>query len=486
MNPHITRPVLWFGFVIFITGPSASAVESGPTQNPDYAPSFSCGAARSTIEHLTCDNKFLAVLDRGLAEGLQKLLDTKGVSRQRERAEQRAWLRQRFVTCKIPARGQPPDAVAAAVACLEDLYRLRIAALGAKYWSLAERPRRRELTGNGVELLEPLTIGKRTLKGIVTAVDIDGMLDERATNLPELNLWPPDRSDESQKSGLDRLNDWKAVHTCREWTQLHEQGWYSRDTRDMAIDLEFSASCETLAAIRIGRTANVSYLPQAGAGDIRLYSPVIVGAFPQEHSLGDVESRANAPLAIYRGDPGVSTADDPNEVERAGGDLILSTEAVAKNVLKYSNGDYDHNLHVLARGDFNGDGIEDFVVYDFSRIWFGTGVDGGLAIYTRITEHSPIEPICALNIESCYLVEPASSADVRAKFETECKVTLAQYLSLQNGMTYLQVRELLGCDGADRSGGRAGWAIYSWDGMRGSKMIATFENDRLIYKDGLY
>ena len=64
-------------------------------------------------------------------------------------------------------------------------------------------------------------------------------------------------------------------------------------------------------------------------------------------------------------------------------------------------------------------------------------------------------------------------------------VTLAAYMQIQNGMTYEQVREIIGTAGEEISRSNiAGYStvMYSWKNWNGSNMNAMFQNDQLVTK----
>jgi hypothetical protein len=64
-------------------------------------------------------------------------------------------------------------------------------------------------------------------------------------------------------------------------------------------------------------------------------------------------------------------------------------------------------------------------------------------------------------------------------------ITLAAYMQIQNGMSYEQVKEIIGTDGEEISRSNiAGYStvMYSWKNWNGSNMNAMFQNDLLVTK----
>jgi uncharacterized protein len=95
-------------------------------QDGDTGPSFDCAEAAAPIETLICADTTLADLDRVLAETYRSALATRvGEAQLLLREEQRAWARNRSVTCGIEDRPAGEDAAG----CLVALYRARIAEL---------------------------------------------------------------------------------------------------------------------------------------------------------------------------------------------------------------------------------------------------------------------------------------------------------------------------------------------------------------------
>jgi Domain of Unknown Function with PDB structure (DUF3862) len=77
------------------------------------------------------------------------------------------------------------------------------------------------------------------------------------------------------------------------------------------------------------------------------------------------------------------------------------------------------------------------------------------------------------------------SAQAHAQ-KTDCTVTLKQYQQLQTGMSYSQVRSILGCEGSEMSKvDMAGYktVMYMWQGDSvGASMNVMLQNDRLVSK----
>lgn len=112
-----------------------------PVQQPiRYTASFDCQDTQSALQETVCENEKLAALDRDMAQAFRRgarTLDLFG--RAQLMADQRRWLLRRLSQCRIPVERQaavPADAVD----CLKNMYRTRIAELGA--WPLPQARQR--------------------------------------------------------------------------------------------------------------------------------------------------------------------------------------------------------------------------------------------------------------------------------------------------------------------------------------------------------
>jgi uncharacterized protein len=92
-------------------------------------PSFDCAIAKAPIERLICSSNELAALDGELGHVFFTQQATRDAqTRRAARDEQRQFLRQRLASCPIPSNG---SATAGTERCLAELYRRRLADIGA-------------------------------------------------------------------------------------------------------------------------------------------------------------------------------------------------------------------------------------------------------------------------------------------------------------------------------------------------------------------
>ena len=70
--------------------------------------------------------------------------------------------------------------------------------------------------------------------------------------------------------------------------------------------------------------------------------------------------------------------------------------------------------------------------------------------------------------------------------EDKCYITLSEFNRIENGMSYEQVKEIVGCEGtvnSDTEIMETRMTIYSWYGIDGiSNANITIQNDKLINK----
>jgi hypothetical protein len=88
-------------------------------------------------------------------------------------------------------------------------------------------------------------------------------------------------------------------------------------------------------------------------------------------------------------------------------------------------------------------------------------------------------------IASIFTAKPGHISLPQPAFAPPPIVTQAQYDQIREGMTYEQVRNVIGTDGQELSRSNlAGYStvMYSWTNSNGSNMNAMFQNDRLINK----
>lgn len=113
---RMTIATLFFGCIL-VAIKIPAAQETVP-----FKASFDCTKAASPIENLICSDEKLANLDRemmALFTATRNAIENEE-AKQGQLQEQRAWLKARLTTCKIPASGKLPEDTSAMRACLTD------------------------------------------------------------------------------------------------------------------------------------------------------------------------------------------------------------------------------------------------------------------------------------------------------------------------------------------------------------------------------
>lgn len=279
----------------------------------------------------------------------------------------------------------------------------------------------------GIELVTPLKIGHRSVQGWVGPSDVAGMLDEPADDLQPLRLAPPGSVPQPLSDGFKKWTDtWVKVGTCREWMRLHAAGWYAFDTADQGSDSEFLTACGTLYSIGLSRAAKTSYLPRQGLGDLGLYSPLLLGEIavdkPDEHSwqdfatggrsLRDLARDVTPPIIIA---PAVYPLERYYDERELASDRQIAVVNYDKETIEYFYNGVRNSLSLLARGDFTGSGLEEFLVF--------YGYDGGgslgigkLLVLGRTSDTAPIAPVgCVLAYQPCELDASLKSLPASSK-----------------------------------------------------------------------
>ena len=155
------------------------------------------------------------------------------------------------------------------------------------------------------------------------------------------------------------------VRTCREYDAAIEEGFYAQTTFDITMEIFFRHQCGLLKALQSARTAQNSFInkPRVGIVDLKLLPFTL---FPV---LGDDLDRINKPSTYQEG------VDDGSIIVREVRQNLLS--------VRERGGGMHQQLVEVARADFDGDGIEDILVYNYFSVTDGTFRSGGVLALTR-------------------------------------------------------------------------------------------------------
>lgn len=140
----------------------------------------------------------------------------------------------------------------------------------------------------------------------------------------------------------------KPSATCRQYKDMTKQGWYAMTSRDMRREAFFVRACSLLDLLEKAQPAKKSYFTDG--------SPTLE------------EMQALGPSALLR----LARAE-------AGGDVTVKKTGAAE--WRLTSGEQSTILQEIANADFNGDGVEDILIFLY-------GTTGGTA---RLAEAALLE-----------------------------------------------------------------------------------------------
>lgn len=193
--------------------------------------------------------------------------------------------------------------------------------------------------------------------------DIEGLRDK-----------PVQMGENDSSEGLTLTNDQgesSQVCTCREYDEAVSKGYFPYTTFDIKMSAWFEHQCGLLKSLETATSSNVSYIDDPKLGVLDLY------------------------LIPYSFFPGVG---EPTEVDHEAtyqskvdsGDLII--RKVKQNLLQIEEPEgMGQQIIEVARADFNGDGIEDILVFVYAYATHGTLGYGHVSILTRRSPESLFE-----------------------------------------------------------------------------------------------
>jgi hypothetical protein len=164
------------------------------------------------------------------------------------------------------------------------------------------------------------------------------------------------------------------VRTCQEYNEAIKAGFFALTTFDMKMAAFFEHQCGLLTALEAATIPEVSFIdnPRVGVVDLELLPFSLFPTFGEKSSNED-------PSATYQ-----------SKVS----DGTLSIKRLRQNLLQIVvPGGMGHQLIEAARADFNGDGIEDILLFEYCWATQGTLGVGGIQILTRRCVDGLFEPL---------------------------------------------------------------------------------------------
>jgi hypothetical protein len=218
------------------------------------------------------------------------------------------------------------------------------------------------------QISESLRFKGRVVSGSLRKSEIAGLLE-----LPVRN----GNSDQDNGYGVEMTrthNEKVMVYTCRQWKKALDEKAYSASTFDMTMEGSLIHTCGLLFALQNAKLPLKSFVanPRVILANLNLLPAEILSANTddqekeKEHARGLTVSKAVAQKDISK---------------------------VSDKVLTLSYGGFRQSFWEGARADFNGDGIEDILVFTSGRAEGGTLGYSDYFILTRTGPSGPLKLI---------------------------------------------------------------------------------------------
>jgi hypothetical protein len=156
------------------------------------------------------------------------------------------------------------------------------------------------------------------------------------------------------------------VYTCQQWKKVRAEEAYSATTYDMAMESSMIHACGLLFELQRARLPLKSFVsdPRVGLADLNLLPAEILSYIPEN----DEEKRRLSKSTVSE---------------------VVAKDAIEKTddkMLTLSYGGFRQSIWEVARADFNGDGVEDILVFTGGRAEGGTM---GFSDYFLLTRTGP-------------------------------------------------------------------------------------------------
>jgi hypothetical protein len=223
--------------------------------------------------------------------------------------------------------------------------------------------RKRELT---FKIAEPLEFKGRVVSGSLRQSDISRLLDLPVRNG---NTYLP----EGYGVEMTRPNYTTfMVYSCREWKKAQAEGAYSAGTYDMAMESSFIHTCGLLFGLQRAKLPVKSFItnPRVTLADLNLLPADLLATSPDDDRTDSLRGKTIAAVVPRQ---------DIEKADAAG--------------LTLSYGGFRQSFWEAARADFNGDGVEDILIFESGRAEGGTMLYSDYVILTRTSPSGPLKLI---------------------------------------------------------------------------------------------
>jgi hypothetical protein len=213
----------------------------------------------------------------------------------------------------------------------------------------------------GICLEAPLKFTDGDVTGCLSSAGAKRLLDR------PLAMGDPGNEDGVALTHPQDMSQRRQVTTCRQYDESTAQGWYALTTYDMSMESYFRRSCALIGALAKAAPARRSFIrePRVGIGDLDVVGASVLKGF------------------VPTGEPGATVA----TLVRAGSVVIDKRGAT---ILQLSGNGFTAQLEEVARGDFNGDGTEDILVFSAVHAQGGTLRGYEMKILSRRSATEPL------------------------------------------------------------------------------------------------
>jgi hypothetical protein len=242
---------------------------------------------------------------------------------------------------------------------------LVLSAAGPFVAQVRPNPREKEIT---FKISVPLEFKGHVVSGSLRQSEVSGLL-----NLPVRN----GNTDINEGYGVEMTStDAKKfmVYTCREWKKAQAEKAYSATTYDMAMEGFLIRTCGLLFELEEAKLPRKSFIanPRVSLANLNLLPAEILVAVTEDEALERKRLRGK----------NVSEVVSSKDIEK-----------VDSDVLTLSYGGVRQSFWEGARADFNGDGIEDILVFTGGRAEGGMMVYADYFVLTRMGPSGPLKLI---------------------------------------------------------------------------------------------
>ena len=216
------------------------------------------------------------------------------------------------------------------------------------------------------ELLEGMQFANSAEVRFVAKAEIETLRDQ------PIRLGQNDHIDGATLTNA--IQETRLVRTCREYDDAIKQGYFAHSNFDIKMSTWFEHQCGLLKSLQAATAPSRSYVsdPRVGVLDLSL---VPFSFFP---CIGEADKETDL-NATYQ-----SKIDD--------GTLVV--KRTRQNLLQIAEPEgMAQQLIEVARADFNGDGIEDILLFEYCYATHGTLGFGGIRIITRRTNDGMFETV---------------------------------------------------------------------------------------------